>query len=311
MFNKFAILLLSFIAALEIQVQPARADALEDSIQGALMSRHPTDTRDWWRGLGESGPVTAKIIEISQADGNTYHRLRLIEALGWFPESAAAVDFIKQQGQTTPDDVIRNAAVKTVGISQGAREEEFIAKYLAHPDPHTREVAAEALRRVGTPRAKERVERFLKEVKTPWLVAKLRGQPIPVGDAPVISTSSEDRISPDFSGNWTGVWIAPAADEPIARMKTQPVVLRLQTEGVSGLQGQLTFKARNGGEPRVWPLSGVTGKALKWSGRWLDQSTGQSAALLTDAELQVQGSKHFILIRVPSRSAVLYLKRDQ
>jgi HEAT repeat protein len=63
--------------------------------------------------------------------------MRLIQGLGWFNDSAG-VDFIKQQAQSSLEGPVRNAAIRTIGITQGVNEIEFLSKFLSDPNPQIR-----------------------------------------------------------------------------------------------------------------------------------------------------------------------------
>src|SRR5436305_8117694 len=119
--NKFSRPIL--LSLLLLMALPAGADSSTDAIQhqieSVLAQRHPTDTPEWWRSLGP--PAPAVIISMYQNTSHIYHRLRLLGALAWF-DDPVAVDFLKKQAESSGDDVVVSAAIKSVGISQGAKE---------------------------------------------------------------------------------------------------------------------------------------------------------------------------------------------
>jgi hypothetical protein len=129
-----------------------RTDAeLEQAIQDVIIQRHPTDTPEWWRELGPEAPRV--IIGMAEKAPRLYQRLRLVEALGWFDDQRA-VEYLKRQADSASNGVIRNAAVKAIGNSQGAKELEFVSKFLKHSDPQTRKAAAQAVHKINAPKLK-------------------------------------------------------------------------------------------------------------------------------------------------------------
>src|SRR5690606_22072854 len=102
-------------------------------IRQVLMERHPTDGRDWWRALGPETPDV--ILSLYPETRNVNHRVRLVQALTWFPEHDGAARFLKEQAEAKANNpVLRRAAVKSVAISRGEREVEFLSKFLKEED---------------------------------------------------------------------------------------------------------------------------------------------------------------------------------
>ena len=254
------------------------AAEIQEDIEMVLKQRHPTDTGDWWKGLGPNAPsVIMKMYEDSE---HIYHRIRLLQGLGWF-DDPASVEFIKQQAQSTPDDVIRNAAIKSVGISQGAKEEEFIAKFLKHSDPQTRLAAAETLKRINDAQARAILEKYMAEEKAQWILQRLRNErSTPRALVPV--TSSEDRLSPDFAGTWEGFWVAPVVDS-LKALESDPAVLRLKVENATTVSGELSLKVAQPQGSSVRTRSRTLkvtakGKAAHFSGILVEQESPSVAA---------------------------------
>src|SRR5207253_525115 len=97
--------------------------------------RHPADTPDWWRSLGSNAP--AVIIQMYKDTTSVYRKSRLVQGLAWFDDSAAA-DFVKEVAETTDNSVLRQAAIKTYGITNGDKDTDSLAKFLNHADQRTR-----------------------------------------------------------------------------------------------------------------------------------------------------------------------------
>lgn len=175
---------------------------IEEKIQDTLSQIHPTDTPEWWRALGAKAPKI--IIEMQKKVNTTYQKLRLVEALAWFEGDKDAKEFLKNE-VNNEEDVIRNAAIKSLGRSQGASEVSTISKFLKHRDPQTRVAAAETLRAIEDPEAKKVFSEYLKEEKSTWIVNRIQG---------VTPTSKPFKANiksalQNFVGIWNGYWIRP------------------------------------------------------------------------------------------------------
>lgn len=233
---------------------------IQQQVQDILMERHPTDTPDWWRSLGANAPGV--IMSMYEHTSHTYHRIRLLQGLGWFNTPEVA-DFLKKQAEDSTDDVLRNTAIRSVGFSQGVREEDFIAKYLSHSDPDTRYTAADVLKSLKDPRADALVEKYLQEEKVPWISAKLKGElPRPTAMLTPVATS-EDRLNPEFAGVWKGFWVLPRKPSEEG-MKTEAATATIQLEGPTDLRAEVV--SIRGGKGQTWKLDRVAGKGSKISG---------------------------------------------
>jgi hypothetical protein len=117
-------------------------EGLEQSILVILKARHPKNQGDWWRGLGPRAPSV--MMSLYQSSGSIYHRIRLIEALRWFT-SPEVSDFLKHEAERNPNPVIQETAIRSLGVSQGLKEKDFLEKSLQNKNPRTRAAAAQAL----------------------------------------------------------------------------------------------------------------------------------------------------------------------
>ena len=290
---------------------------LEKTISEALSVRHPTEGPDWWRSLGPTAPGV--IIRMYEASDQIYQRLRLLEALAWFDDSAS-VEFLKLQADRTAYDVLRNAAIRSVGIARGAKEEEFVSQFLKHPDPQTRIAAAETLKRMNDSRADKVLETYLGDEKTPWITARLKGEAV-LPKRLKITSSSDDRLNPELTGTWAGFWVAPGAGSP--RMESRPAVLRLKVSGATGLEGELNLKKSGKAlQPKAFVLAKVSGKSSRIIGVLIEMPASDSAQTSAqrdiqkqrreipfEAELVERAGLKLIEFRAPSIAAILVVRR--
>ncbi|MEK6706714.1 MAG: HEAT repeat domain-containing protein [Bdellovibrionota bacterium] len=303
------ILAAGIVASVPQNVFCATDSEIEESIRDVLAQRHPTDTPEWWRVLGPSAPGI--IVKLYENTSHTYHRVRLIEALGWFNDRAAS-EFIKQQAERTGDDVIRNAAIRSIGASRGTQDVEFISKFLGHKDPQTRLTAAEALRRIGDQNANKVLEKYMAEEKASWIVAKLKGEPpVPRAKLPVVSTSEDKAdlsFSRDFSGTWKGYFIAPKAAASTALVSDE-AVMTLHIENTTVLGGELLVKRKK--QSQKFSIQKTTGKAARISGTLVKRiSNTNSMELAFDAELVRHPGVLLLTGRISRLPGVFVLKRD-
>lgn len=277
---------------------------VQQMVGGKLLERTPTDTAAWWQSLGDN--AASVVIGMYGAETNNFHRARLIQGLGWI-DSPQAVDFIKQQAQDTDLDTLRNAAIRAVARGEGAKEEDWVAKWLKNDDPQTRLAAAESLRDMKDARAKDLYSAYLKEEKTPWLVDKLNGKNPTVGSLKPVA-SSDDRLSPDFTGTWRGYWMAP---NPKGKgMQSSPVVLDLKPVTDAGvLSGKLTV-LNHGSVAHSFDVSQGSGKSIRIAGTFVEQVVKQGLQFPFEGSLTRMGETELLEMRIPSKSSVMVLKKD-
>ena len=187
--------------------EPKNEEEIQKNIQIVLEQRHPVDTPKWWRSLGSQAPKV--IISMYETTDSTYQRIRLVQGLSWFDDSTAT-EFLKKQIQTNKESIIKRAAIKTIGLSQGEKEIDFIAEFLKNPDPPMRLAAAQTLQRMekelSSAKAKTLLDQFKTEEKTPWLLTRMEEQyPAPPTSQkikPLITAKS--RLTVELSGQWNG-----------------------------------------------------------------------------------------------------------
>ncbi|MCM2322912.1 MAG: HEAT repeat domain-containing protein [Oligoflexia bacterium] len=305
-----AAIALVFVAGLAFAATDAE---IQEKVQDIIMERHPTETPEWWRALGPEAPRV--LIGMYEKSTHIYHRVRLLQGLGWF-DTPEAAEFLKAQASSTTEDSIRTTAIRSVAHSQGMKEAEFLSKFLEHDDVHTRFAAADALRRLKDPRADEIVARYLKTEKTPWVAGKLEGKlPEPRGKFTSVA-SSEDRLSPDFNGEWRGFWLLPPKlSEP--GMTSEAATVRLKLDGPNAVKGELVLVRK--GKPRTYWFDKATGKGLKLSGSLIDVPVPAPSPrplapspeeLVFEAELSQQAGHYLIDLRSKRIGATLVVRRN-
>jgi hypothetical protein len=258
-----------------LAVAPTTDAGIREAITETLAMRHPKDTAEWWRGLGPKAPHV--MIEMFEASTRTYHRLRLLEALGWFTDDGEAAAFLKDQAsRKKQEDVLRAAAIRSVGRAQGAREREFVAAFLDDADADIRVAAAQSLKLMGDAEANERVEKYLTQEKAAWIAAKVRGLPAAQPTAALTPTSAKIGAAPAewarHAGTWNGVWITPkpktAGSAAAPTMLAQDATLVLSADGRAELTvaGKVLYRvsilpeAPGGWKGAAYPMS---------SGEWI------------------------------------------
>jgi hypothetical protein len=264
--------------------------SIQESIQEALVQRHPVDTPEWWRGLGPETPGVA--IQMFQASTNELHRIHLLQGLSAFPDSAEAVAFLKEQTGSDAS-VIRNAAIGSLGASQGEKALGDLEGFLKHEDPQTRFAAARAIRRIPGERAQGALDDYLKGEKLSWIADRVKSEAPPAGGFRPIP-ASQVPVAQDLEGEWKGFWIefAKGSDSTLVSL---PSVARVSVPASGAIRGEIQI--------------GGKGKRLL-----LDKGNFQSGQLrgtLSDpkrpgnpvpvqAELVQQGTRRILLWHVPS-----------
>lgn len=288
----------------------------EQAIEAVLAERHPTDTAQWWRELGTNTPkIILKMIENTQ---ETYRRLRLVEALAWFEEDSQAVEFLKQEADRTQEDVIRNASIKSVGLSQGVKELEFISKFLKHPDPQTRFAAAGALQGMKDPKAQARLEHYLKEEKATWITERLKGRLAQPLRPLTIVSSSEDKVSSEFEGMWRGYALFPKRGR--SGMNSWPVLVHFKAGGATQLQGDVVTTLKKG-QTKVFQFRELKAQGQKLRAvlppilKDLAKSPQKSSKAGgggwgVEGELREQAGFLLLELRVASQGGILFLRKE-
>jgi hypothetical protein len=240
MYNKMTKLILIFVLVFSFPGSAySKTDTeIETAIENELMNRHPSDTGEFWTGLGPTAPDV--IIQKYVKADNSYHKTRLLAGLGFFPENSKAVDFLKEQAESSDDSIVRNTAIRSIAHSQGAGEIDFLSRFLKSEDLQTRLATAKALRSIKDSRAKSVLENFLKSEGNSWIKDQLKNsQPVsPLKPLSIVSSNS-DALSPLFNGKWKGYFIIPGPGK--VGLKSKQVYIQLTVENGRTIQGQIEW----------------------------------------------------------------------
>ena len=259
---------------------------IEEAVGEAIRQRHPEETGDWWRALGPGAPRV--IITMYAEEKQSYHRVRLIEGLAWFPDVPEAVEFLRGQAVGAGPTVMRQSAIRSLGISQGAGAVALIAKCLADQDAQIRLVAAQTLRKIPGAEARAALNRYLSGEKAEWVVAKLRAEELSSSSRSQ-GGASAPRLTgeADLSGTWRGVWLSPRAKE--AGFSTAAATLKLSRGAPgAGYAGECVLASRGPKEkaPRRWLLEDGNFQDGRVRGRLRPAETDPARGpLLWEAEL--------------------------
>jgi hypothetical protein len=297
----------------------ARTDAeIREVVQTLIRDRHPNDTPAHWTHLGPRAPAIMQ--SMYESENSTYRRMRILEGLGAFTEDPAARDFVKRQAEQDANEVVRHAALRSIGQNQGKQEEEWLGGFAKSDNPHTRLLAAQLLRKVGTESAQAKVAALMGDEKTPWVLKALKGEAATT-ETLTPSGSSEDRLSAEFKGVWRGYWIEPRTEPGTTGLKSEAAELKIAIAPGNQLSGELRVRSKP--VARVYGLEAVSGKALRWSGK-LHQREGASQPasaaapspmprpepISVEAELARRAGNLFLEIRSPQSGLLLILRRD-
>ncbi len=146
---------------------------IRDAVESAIRMNHPHENGNWWKSLGPKTPDI--LISLYRADATLYEKIRLIDGMAWF-DTPEVVAFLKSEYESNSNDVIKTAAVRSIVISQGMKEETFINKALLSADPRMRMGIGKILSASWDPKARKRVERMIANEKTDWVLIKLKKQ---------------------------------------------------------------------------------------------------------------------------------------
>ncbi len=314
MFNKliFAAVVLCFSLNPTGEAYSKTDFEIDEEIQNVVSQRHPKDTPEWWRGLGPTAPRV--MIALYEKSDQTYVRLRLVEGLAYFSEDSKAVEFLKQQADLTSDDVIRNSAIRSVGISQGAKEIDFVSKYLHHTDAQTRLMAAQTIQGINDPQVKTLLEQYKKEEKAKWIIDRLNGRfQTPTQPLEIVS-SSEDRVNPILSGVWSGVLIYPLLSK--SGMTVVTAELKFEGKTKSELKGKISllFKKK---ATQNFVLKGLFNKGVLLKGLLpkeispiLDVRKNKIQDFEFDGDIQEFQSLYLLRLSLPQLGGNLIVRRN-
>ena len=151
----------------------ALSDAqIQEAIEQTLSIRHPKDTPQWWKSLGPSTPQV--IVSMYQNDQSIYHRIRLLEALAWFPENTQSIELLKKEAGANSNSSLRETAIRSLGRSQGIKAHGFLEKSLQNKNPRVRAAAGEALSEISSASSSRILHQFLSQEKQGWVVKQIQ-----------------------------------------------------------------------------------------------------------------------------------------
>jgi hypothetical protein len=282
---------------------------IQESIQAQMFDRHPDENLDVWRKLGSEASSIA--IQMFEETDRVDHRMKLIYGLGAF-DTPATGEFLKRQAQDSDSqDVIQYAAIRSLGESQGAKEADFIAKFLKSEDPQARLAAAETLKKMNHPKADAILDQYKTEEKTPWLLARLEGRfPRPgVVKKPQVSQLGKPA---DLGGEWRGFLLTPKPDSNQG-MVSEAVLLSLQTLASNQVTGTVTFKKKKGIKKFVIQQGAISSSQL--SGELLESGPSSKASPIPSV-IQFKGDvltlekSRLIELRIPKWDGILVVRKD-
>lgn len=217
--NILALILLT-ISTFSIEALAARTEAeIRESIRGFVSQRHPGPSDAFWKELGpDSVPVIRRMYQESSSN---IEKSFLIDGLSRFSDAATG-DFLKNAVESSGDEVTRKKLLSAVIRSQGEVAFDFVEPYLKDADPHVRMAVASGLKDFSqNEKVKQRLDRFRKEEKKPWVLAGMdRGQkdieiqrprrpesPIPAGNQPSGESNQKSAgLKPLLEKDWAGTW---------------------------------------------------------------------------------------------------------
>ncbi len=164
-------LLLLFFSSAFASDSNSRSDGiLEESILEVIRMRNSKESPEWWRSLGPAAPKA--ILSLYRKTNSTYIKIRLLEALRWFDDSTAT-DLMKNEFEQNRNELIRAAAIRAIGMSQGMKEAQLIERALKNSSGRLRVAAAQGLLGTTDSEAHQMVDRFLLGEKQEWVVRKV------------------------------------------------------------------------------------------------------------------------------------------
>jgi len=241
------------------------AEEIRESISTTLKERHPTDTGDWWRGLGPEAP--AVIVAMAQETTSVFQRTRLVGALAWF-DAPLGVEFLRSQIEGSPESSVRHAAMRSLGISQGDAALDFLLPYLQSKDVQTRMTAAQVLRRMPGERARGELDKYLKTEQVTWIARKVEEAPQPGASPSPSEPGFQNGLRREFGESFDGYWIGMAPSPGSVPQLLSRTALWVGSWSPSRqLEGELRIASALGDKvEQVLKLTGVGGKADRLKG---------------------------------------------
>jgi hypothetical protein len=153
----------AFISGIFVSFVYASSEVeIRQAIQNVLKVRHPSESGNWWQSLGPTAPGI--IISMYHESHSIYEKIRLVDSLAWFDDSAAT-HFLKNEAKNNPNRVIQSSAIRALSLSQGMKERDFLSQSLLNKDPVLRAETAKALSHISDPEADKMLGTFLAKEK--------------------------------------------------------------------------------------------------------------------------------------------------
>lgn len=302
---------------------------MESAILEILKQRHPSDRSETWIALGDQAPLV--IIEMYEKIKNTYHKVRLLEGLGWF-DRPEALEFLKKVAQQSENSVTRNTAIRSAVMGHGVKGVDFAKGFLEHSDPQTRLAVAKALTWVQVngkenlekDLASEILESYLAAEKTSWVVKQVRSNAARLNQSRVTPANFSDLRKKKLVGKWVGIWFRPQKGNPSFISEAVSLVLfpgasssgelHIQGAGKVRLGSQSRLKTRSKGQDSIQEFrfssfqvekTGFQGK-LEWTENGKtrsDQITGKFRKLGNHQQLEIHFQNRLDLLVLSKSSA--------
>jgi HEAT repeat protein len=126
-----------------------------------------------WRAISPNAP--AIIISIFKEEKSLEKKVRLINALSNY-DDPGATDFLKDQAMNNRQLEIKRASIRSIAISQGLNQKNFLEKFLKNPDAETRYETAKAFQSMHDVDAERILNEYLKREKTGWIVKRIKSE---------------------------------------------------------------------------------------------------------------------------------------
>jgi hypothetical protein len=310
----------------------ARTEAeLRETISEVLEQQHPREGASWWRSLGSDAPKV--MIAMYRETTHIYERMRLLHALGWF-DDPSVVEFLKAEAKRTDESVIRNAIVRSVSNSAGARETEWVSEHLKHADADTRYAAAEALQSMKDEAASRRLERYLSEEKVGWIGEKLRRRSrersgASEGEnesssrqdsglkkagsglrspASVNTPVKPDRLSTDLAGVWEGLRVLESASGELVTEKVALVLTAPATESESW-KGEV--RSAQPDAQRLFELRSILGRENRFRALLIAPGASAKSGVEVSADFEAfqTPTGRTLTVRAPTKGVHLIVRK--
>ncbi len=169
MFSKL-FLLLSLLSLIAFASDTMDTTLITELNAGLFTTDKPVDLA-WLKSRG--GNVQTVLISMYGRDHKVRHRIKLLEALGNFNDTAT-VAFLKDRNVSTENRVLRLVAIRSLGQGMGRDSIEVLKGSLQDNDPHVRRQTAETLADLKTPESDALVQGFLAQEKADWVTSRVK-----------------------------------------------------------------------------------------------------------------------------------------